>query len=169
MKDLGTLRWFLGMHVEHNLQAGTLTIHQRQYIENMMKRYDFMKDVAPTELPANPDVKLTKADCPLPEHNADDKYWWRPLYRSVVGSLLYAQCADRPDISVAVSKLSQFLDNPGPKHWEQAVHCLAYLKGTPELGVTYTRKPNSKWANRLSMFVDATWADCTGSRRSTTG
>ena len=114
----------------------------------MMKRYDFMKDVAPTALPANPDVKLTKADCPLPEDNADDKYWWRPLYRSVVGSLLYAQCADRPDISVAVSKLSQFLDNPGPKHWEQAVHCLAYLKGTPELGITYTRKPaEHPWSN----------------------
>ena len=170
MKDLGTLRWFLGMHVEHDLQAGTLTIHQRQYIENMMKRYDFMKDVAPTALPANPDVKLTKADCPLPEDNADAKYWWRPLYRSVVGSLLYAQCADRPDISVAVSKLSQFLDNPGPKHWEQAVHCLAYLKGTPELGITYTRKPaEHPWSNRLTMFVDATWADCTDTRKSTTG
>ena len=72
------------------------------------------------------------------------------------------------DDGVAVSKLSQFLENPGPKHWEAAIHCLLYLKGTPDLGVTYS-KQSPEWANRLTMFVDATWADCHDTRRSTTG
>ena len=33
MKDLGTLKWFLGMHVEHDRNTGSLKLHQRQYIE----------------------------------------------------------------------------------------------------------------------------------------
>eukprot|EP00935_MAST-01C_sp_MAST-1C-sp1_P001237 g1237.t1 len=48
MKDLGTLRYFLGMHVEQDLKAGTLKLHQRQYIEDMIKRYSkWTKDLKP--------------------------------------------------------------------------------------------------------------------------
>ena len=170
MKDLGTLRYFLGMHVEQDLKAGTLKLHQRQYVEDMIKRYSKWTDgMKPKSTPADPEVTLSKADCPHPEEDPDSKYEWRPHYRSVVGSLLYAQCGSRADISAAVSKLSQFLENPGPKHWEAALHCLAYLKGTPDLGVQYTRTYDQTWANRLTMFVDATWADCLDTRRSTTG
>ena len=126
MKDLGTLRYFLGMHVEQDLKAGTLKLHQRQYVEDMIKRYSKWTDgMKPKSTPADPEVTLSKADCPHPEEDPDSKYEWRPHYRSVVGSLLYAQCGSRADISATVSKLSQFLENPGPKHWEAALHCLA--------------------------------------------
>ena len=68
MKDLGTLRYFLGMHVEQDLVAGTLKLHQRQYIEDMIKRYSqFTKDLKPKPTPSDPDVVLSKADCPHPE------------------------------------------------------------------------------------------------------
>ena len=34
------------------------------------------------------------------------------LYREAIGGLMYAAVATRPDVSFAVSTLSQFLDNP---------------------------------------------------------
>ena len=54
MKDLGTLKWFLGMHVEHDRNTGSLKLHQRQYIEDMLKRYArFIEGMAPKSTPAN--------------------------------------------------------------------------------------------------------------------
>ena len=61
MKDLGTLRYFLGMHVEQDLKAGTLKLHQRQYVEDMIKRYSkWTKDLKPKSTPAGP-TALTHA------------------------------------------------------------------------------------------------------------
>ena len=74
----------------------------------------------------------------------------------------------RPDISPYVSHLSRFLVNPGVAHWNAAVKVLAYLRSTKHLGLQFTRT-DSEYANALSLFVDATWADCTDTRKSTTG
>jgi hypothetical protein len=35
----------------------------------------------------------------------------------MIGSLMYLVSAIKPDISFAVSKLSQFTSNPGGDHW----------------------------------------------------
>ena len=42
-----------------------------------------------------------------------------------------------PDISFAVSTLSQFLDNPGSVHWEAIKRVFHYLSGTKDWGLTY--------------------------------
>jgi hypothetical protein len=50
---------------------------------------------------------------------------------------MYASVATRPDITFAVSTLSQFLDNPGDVHWE-AVKCIfRYLSGTWDFKLTF--------------------------------
>ena len=51
-------------------------------------------------------------------------------YRELIGSLQCASLATRPDISFAVNKLAQFLNNPSQAHWETAMRALRYLKGT---------------------------------------
>jgi hypothetical protein len=40
MKDLGLLRWFLGMQIDHGITAGTLKNQPRHYIRNILKRFD---------------------------------------------------------------------------------------------------------------------------------
>jgi len=50
--------------------------------------------------------------------------------RELIGSLQYAVLATRPDISFAISKLTQFLNNPGQAHFKAATRVLRYLKGT---------------------------------------
>jgi hypothetical protein len=58
-------------------------------------------------------------------------------YREAVGSLMYAAVATRPDITFAVSTLSQFLENPGEAHWEAVKRVFRYLAGTKNYSLTY--------------------------------
>ena len=50
---------------------------------------------------------------------------------------MYASVATRPDITFAVSTLSQFLDNPGDAHWEAVKRIFRYLSGTRSYELTY--------------------------------
>jgi hypothetical protein len=58
-------------------------------------------------------------------------------YREAIGNLMYASVAMRPDITFAVSTLSQFLENPGEAHWEAVKRVFRYLSGTKALALTY--------------------------------
>jgi hypothetical protein len=58
-------------------------------------------------------------------------------YREAIGSLMYTSVATRPNISFAVSMLSQFLDNPGDAHWIGIKHIFHYLAGTQDIELTY--------------------------------
>lgn len=58
-------------------------------------------------------------------------------YQRVVGSLMYAMVATRPDIGFAVGALSRYLANPGPEHWTAAKRVLRYLAGTANKALTF--------------------------------
>ena len=60
-------------------------------------------------------------------------------YASLTGSLMFAAIGTRPDIAYAVNKPYSFNNNPDMVHWTAAKHILRYLRGTKELGITYTR------------------------------
>ncbi|MBW0539804.1 hypothetical protein O181_079519 [Austropuccinia psidii MF-1] len=73
--------------------------------------------------------------------------------------------ATRPDLSFAVSTLSQYLKKPGIKHWSAFLHVLKYLKGSQELGLLYKRGKQ----NGIEAYSDADWGNCRATRRSVTG
>ena len=50
---------------------------------------------------------------------------------------MYATIATRPNITFAVSTLSQFLDNPGEAHWEGVKQIFRYLTGMKDWTLTY--------------------------------
>ena len=86
------------------------------------------------------------------------------VYRVTNGALQYS-IMTRPNISFAVSKLSQYLQDPTIEHWSACKHALRYLKGTNQLGLHF------KLALRLNLecFLDADWASNLDDRRSTSG
>ncbi|XP_072077717.1 uncharacterized mitochondrial protein AtMg00810-like [Arachis hypogaea] len=86
------------------------------------------------------------------------------LYRIVVGTLQYL-CITRPDISFAVSKISQFMQCPLLAHWKVVKRLLRYLQGTKEHGILI--HPSTDY--RLYGFADADWAADLEDRRSVTG
>ncbi|WVZ53384.1 hypothetical protein U9M48_004335, partial [Paspalum notatum var. saurae] len=65
---------------------------------------------------------------------------------------MYLSCATRPDISYAVSKLSQFVSNPGNGHWEALERVFCYLKGTSSYGIHYSGYPRV-----LQGYSDSNW------------
>ena len=75
------------------------------------------------------------------------------LYRHLVGSLIYLTTT-RPDLSYAVSALSQFMSNPVESHWVAAKGVLRYLHGTLHFGIVYTDSCDV----RLTGFSDSDWA-----------
>lgn len=83
----------------------------------------------------------------------------------MVGSLLYAAMATRPDIAQAVSVVSKFNADPNAAHLTAVKRILRYLKGTVNLALKYERSE----LGTLIGFSDADWAGDQDDRRSTTG
>ena len=95
----------------------------------------------------------------------DSKLFDNPtVYRSTVGAFQYLTMT-RLDISFAVNKLSQYLQEPTIQYWIACKYVLRYLKGTTELGLLF--KPASRL--NLEWFADANWASNLDDRRSTSG
>ena len=90
MKDLGKLHYCLGISIEYDKDKGHLWMHQRQYIQSLLERYG-LSQAKPSVTPADINVKLVKND-------GVSKSVDRVSYQSMVGSLLYASIATRPDI-----------------------------------------------------------------------
>ncbi|MBW0577510.1 hypothetical protein O181_117225 [Austropuccinia psidii MF-1] len=86
-------------------------------------------------------------------------------FRSPVGSINYLSTATRPDLSHAVSSLSQHLEKPGIRHWRAFLHVLKSLRGTQEVGLHYNRQGTPG----LIAFSNADWGNCHVTQRSTSG
>ena len=83
-------------------------MHQKQYILKMLEKYK-LKDANPVSTPADSNVRLHKDD-------RVSKTVDSVMYQSMVGSLLYAAIAMRPDISHAVGVISKFSSKPTEAH-----------------------------------------------------
>jgi len=156
MKDLGLLSFVLGIGAQQDRDAGTVTLHQKRYVLNLLSRYR-MTDANPVSTPADVNVKLVKDD-------GVSKPADRELYQSLVGSLLYAAVATRPDIAQAVSAVAKFAAAPSEAHMTAARRILRYLKGTSNMGLVYSRE-----GGNLHAYSDADWAGDQDDRKSTTG
>jgi hypothetical protein len=60
-------------------------------------------------------LKLSSTQCP--NSDEDIEYISRVSYSSAVGSLMYAMVYSRPNLSYAMSLVSQYMANPGKEHW----------------------------------------------------
>lgn len=157
MKDMGELSYILGISVVQDKAKNHVVLHQRQYIENILQKYG-MYSANPVGTPADTNVKLRKSDDVSQPVNPS-------MYQSMVGSLLYAAMATRPDIAQAVSVVSRFNANPNTTHLTAVKRILRYLKGTLNLGLKYQRTETGT----LIGYSDADWAGDQDDRRSTTG
>lgn len=157
MKDMGRLHYCLGFNIEQDEDNKCIKIHQKQYIANMLMRYGLIEANTVTT-PADPNVKLQKIDN---ESGKVDQV----SYQSMVGSLLYAAVATRPDIAFAVGVVSKFNSEPTQTHLTAVKRILRYLKGTSDLGITYRKMKNEK----LIGYSDADWAGDRDDRHSTSG
>ena len=105
MKDLGLLRYFLGIEVAQSSQGYLLS--QTKYISDLFDRA-WLTDNRTVDTPIESNAKYTPTDgVPLADPS---------LYRTIMGSLVYLTVT-RPDIAHAVHVVSQFVTTPSTVHW----------------------------------------------------
>ena len=111
---------------------------------------------SPAVTPADINVKLKKDDG---VSKAVD-----PIrYQSMVGSLLYAATATRPDIAQSVGVVSKFKTQRIPL--DSRENGFRYLKGTVNLALKYEKKGDAV----LVGYSDTDWAGYQDDRHSKTG
>ena len=154
MKDMGKLHYCLGVNIK--MTDGVLQISQEQYIHKILHKYK-LQDCKPVSTPMDVNVKLVK----------DDGYS-KPVdpvvYQSMVGSLIYAAIATRPDIAQAVGTLAKFNSSPNEAHLTAVKRVFRYLKGTVKLRLSYEASDKD-----VEGYSDADWAADSEDRRSTSG
>lgn len=156
LKDLGDLHFFLGIEVNRDREGG-LHLCQEKYATDLLKRVG-MQHCKPSSTPLSSTEKLSLAEGEI--LNQEDG----TRYISVVGALQYLTLT-RPDISLVVNKVCQFLHAPTSLHWTAAKRILRYVKNTLSMGIHFSKSSSTF----VSAFSDSEWAGCVDDRRSTCG
>jgi hypothetical protein len=162
MQDFGELKGMLGIKVDYDREKGTLSLSQGKYVEEILKRFR-MESVSGVISPLQSGIKYSRLMEPKTEKEKDEMS--KVPYRSAVGSLMYLMLCTRPDIAASIGVMSRFLNNPGKQHWEGVKRIIRYVKATKDLKLTFERKIKFD----LKGFVDADYAGCIDTSRSTTG
>lgn len=152
IKDLGSLRYFLGIEVSH-LESG-LFLNQRKYTIDILTECGMLGS-RPTFFPMEQRHGLSG--------DSGSLFSDPGRYRRLVGRLIYLTIT-RPELSYSIHILSQFLHSPRQPHWEAALRVVRYLKQSPGQGILL--RPTSL---DISAYCDSDWASCPMTRRSTTG
>lgn len=160
-KDLGPAKQILGMRISRDRSRSRLWLSQSDYVEKVLKRFN-MDGCTPVSTPFAGHFQLSSEDCP--KSKEDRQRMEKVPYKSAVGSLMYAMVCTRPDISYAAGVVSWFMSNPEPKHREAVKWVLRYLKGTQNYCLSFGNDNVE-----VVGYVDANYAACKDSRKSTTG
>ncbi|XP_024310449.1 uncharacterized protein LOC106866887 isoform X2 [Brachypodium distachyon] len=152
VKDLGHLRYFLGIEVSQS--AKRIYLSQRKYVLDLLTETG-MTGCRPAFTPIEANQRLTK-DGGSPVD--------REQYQRLVGRLIYLSHT-RPDLAFAVSVVSQFMHDPRSQHLDAVMRIIRYLKGSPGKGLLYTCHGNLQ----IECYTDADWAGSVDDRRSTSG
>jgi hypothetical protein len=159
MRDLGELRWFLGIRITRDREQRKIWLSQDSYVESIATRYDMNR------LQGCPSTPLGLEPLVPNEEVADQAS--THLYQRKVGSIMYAAVITRPDVARTVAILSTFLTNPSSDHMAAANRCIQYLYGTRQLGIQFDGKQSSH--PELSVYTDASFADNPTDRKSSQG
>ncbi|UYV60351.1 hypothetical protein LAZ67_1000907 [Cordylochernes scorpioides] len=158
-----TADYFLGLQIYRDRTTKMLFLHQALYIERTLEHYNLL-EIKLQSVPSDPYSKLTKEMCP--KDNQEIEEMNKIPYRQIIGSLMYLVTGTRPDIAYAVSRVSQFMNSPGPSHWTVVKKIFGYLKATKNIGICFG---GSSCTTSLIGFSDADFAGDLDTRKSTTG
>jgi hypothetical protein len=102
-----------------------ITLNQSHYVEKLLSHVGFENNkISPT--PYDATVKLRK-------NKGSGRHQLK--YSQIIKSLIHLAGATRPNLSLAVSKLSRFTSNPEDDYWEALEKVLRYLRGTTLYGI----------------------------------
>jgi len=103
-RDLASLAYFLGLHIDRDEAAKVLRAHQRQYVLTLMERYG-MAYAHPVRLPMGIGIKLQNAGTLLTVELVK-------VYQELFGALLYLCTETGPEIAYAVGWPTPYVLKP---------------------------------------------------------
>lgn len=164
MKDLGELKYALGIEIHRNKEAKTITLSQEKYVCDVLVEHGFDK-CKPVSIPAP--IRLSKEMSPRSDAERKDiqREFQKMNYRKIIGQLLWI-CNTRPDICFSVSQAARFVADPGRDHFRAVKHILKYLRGTSSKGLKLSC---GALGASLSGYNDSDFAGDPDTRRSTFG
>lgn len=174
-KDMGASKWILGMRIQRNRVARTITLDQELYVTKALEKYGLAEcKVAETPEAVGASSQQLKEALELlspKEHQ---------LYMEIVGTLMYAAISTRLDIAHAVHYLASHMLAPTRLHMAAAERVLRYLAGTKSAGLSFgarsgasamgdSRGHGERQQLDVCAFADADWAGDRSDRKSITG
>ena len=125
MKDLGTLKYFLDIEVSRSKHGLFLSL-QKYTLDILNETGNSACEPVNTPIEVNHDMSIYPYQIPTNKER----------YQRLLGKLIYLTHT-RPDISYAVSVVSQFMHNPSNQHMSVVNRILAYLKSSPGKGIFF--------------------------------
>lgn len=127
--------------------GSTLRVHQESYLSELLIRHE-VKDSAPY-VPTPDDPVTVDSPCASVVRRA----------QAIAGELLWLSGRTRPDIAMAVSRVSQWVTRAPVWAFDLGMKILKYLKSCPELGLNYgplqQDEPDEDW-ERPSLRTEKT-------------
>ena len=148
-------KYYLGMEILQKEDG--VVLKQTNYAKKVAKKYG-MENSRATSTP------LSKVE-PINKEEIEEKTF---PYREAVGSLLYASCKTRPDLSFAVNYESRRVTDPTIEDVTNVKRTLRYLNGTQQLGIQYTSRKKEDLL-KLEVYCDSDFAGDKIDKKSTTG
>ncbi|GJZ26329.1 hypothetical protein Tco_0570582 [Tanacetum coccineum] len=127
MSVMGELTYFLGFQIKQDFKG--ISICQEKYVKDLPKKYD-LADSALVRCPMLPPNNLGPDESGLSVNET--------LFRGMIGSLMYLT-ANRHDIQFSTCLCARYQANPKESHLVAVKRIFRYLKGTPNLGLWYSK------------------------------
>jgi Reverse transcriptase (RNA-dependent DNA polymerase) len=143
IKDLGKLKYFLGIEIAHSKKG--LFLSQMKYVLDLLKETGKI-GCKSLSTPIDSNIKLNTEDGELVK---DINHFQR-----LIDKLIYLTVT-RPDLSFIVSQISKFMHSPRIPHLDAINRILRYLKGTPGKGIWMKRNDT----HAIYGYSDADWAE----------
>src|SRR5439155_22465164 len=139
-KDMGPAHHYFGVRLIRD--GHSISLLQDGFIRKLLQRFG-MSDCNPVATPMTTEPLRKFDGTPDPEILKE--------YPEITGSLTWLASRSRPDIGLAVSKLSRYVSNPGPQHLTAARRVLRYLIGTIIYGIRFSASDSLD----LKLYADA--------------
>lgn len=164
--EVSELEWCLGIKIHHNKEKKFITLDQKLYISDTIKRF-FEDGIQCT--PKRNNSPCTAEEIRKLVKGAPDSTETPQVidtYRSLIGALLWIANITRPDVSYAVSTLAKFTSCPEQAHLKSAFAVLTYLAKTSHCQLAlgdFTGKDlcgqELKAPSTIIGFTDSSWGD----------